>query len=68
MENASKSDIFETNLELEITNGTAILPLELYDCVEAMVAPVPELEVHLRSHEAFMGRWAQSRRGWVRLD
>lgn len=51
-----QSDIFEVNLELEITNGTALLPRELYDCVEATVLPVPKLEVHLRSHEAFMGR------------
>lgn len=49
-----KSDVLETNLELEITNGRALLPCELYDSVEAMVLPVPKVELHLRSHEAFM--------------
>jgi len=57
-----QSDIFEVNLELEITNGMAILPRELYECVEATIIPVPKLEIHLRSHEAFMGKKSRSER------
>lgn len=49
-----KSDRFEVNLDLSITEGLVLMPTEIYDCQRAIILPVPALDLHLRSTEGFM--------------
>lgn len=49
-----KSDRFECNVDLQIMDGIMILPTEIYDCKRAVILPIPALDLHLRSTEAYM--------------
>lgn len=48
-------DAFEVTLKVESRNGVILLPEELHDCKSGLVIDVPELSVHLRNQDAYMG-------------
>lgn len=48
-------DVFEVNLNVDCRNGLIILPEELHDCKSGLVMEIPELTVHLRNHDYYMG-------------
>lgn len=56
-----KPDIFEVNLSVISKNGIILLPEEVHDCKSGLALEIPELVVHLRNHDYYMGEFSIAR-------
>lgn len=48
-------DVFEVHLEVVSRNGVILFPEEVHDCKSGLVLNIPEVGVHLRNHDYYMG-------------